>query len=562
MKKPIIPIILILSLNLQAQFTSNVNFKKNLKTITTTLIILLLFTTSIAQKWEQTIGISNFDEESRRVIEHYDKGYIITGSFTGGYNDHHGWIIKTDINGNVLWDKIIGVDPDQVIIEKAVYDEQGNLYIFGLLWGDLDIDYPVIIKLNSCGEQQWCRLLYFEDYEYGAFYDGILLENGDLLGLANMPDEDQYDMIFLFCISPEGEYKWKRSYASKENHPDFEMRLGSRIQFFDDIYIISGYVYSPSPAYPTVTSIRPMFIGIDSLFNEKWVLEFALMDNLKGKAYDCILLNDSLFMGVGTKRFVEGGEIINNSALMFFNKNGIEQGYNIIQNGDISPSINSNFIYDIERVDDSLFITTSAFGENYEGNPWGEFIIDTSGNIFQYESREGTAGSSHIYKTFDNKYVIASSYWYPDLSYDVYLYKVNDSLEQDTVYPGSYTYDSLCPGTIQSGVIDLTGCGIITHTDDIPWLEDYNGQKSKVKITPIPNPVEGGTIKFKIQNNGFHSNTELKCFDVHGELVLRQKLGPSQVESIVHVGSWSPGIYVAVLYIGGSESGFCKFIIK
>ncbi|MFU8845084.1 MAG: hypothetical protein ACNA7V_14880, partial [Bacteroidales bacterium] len=375
-------------------------------------------------------------------------------------------------------------------------------------------------------------------------------------------DEDQYDMIFLFCISPDGEYKWKRTYASKENYPDFEMRLGSRIQFFDDIYIISGYVYSPHPNYPTVTSIRPMFIGIDTLFNEKWVLEFALMDNLKGKAYDCISLNDSILMGVGTKRFVEGGEIINNSILMFFNKNGIEQGYNIIQNGDISPSTNSNFIYDIERLNDSLFITTSAFGENYEGNPWGEFIIDTSGNVLKYESREGTAGSSHIFKTFDSKFVIASSYWYPDLSYDVYLYKVNDSLEQDTVYTATYTYDSLCPGTIQSGVIDLTGCGVITNIEDIPWLEDYNVQKSKVKITPVPNPAKGGIIKFRIENNGLHSKMELKCFNVFGELMLRQKIEPSQHECSALVSNWPPGIYIAVLYAEDNASGYCKFIIE
>jgi len=528
-----------------------------MRSIFIAIIIFQLYITTNSQKWIQYIGEPNQIETSRRVEEHYDKGYLISAQY-----GEHGWLVKTDINGNVKWDIEFGTGTDQVITEKTVYNDQGDIFLFGTLHQSLEPFWPLILKLNSCGELQWCRQLYFEDYEYGQFYDAILLENGDLLAVANMPDEDQYDMIFLFCISPEGEYKWKKSYASKENHPDFEMRLGSRIRFFDDMYIISGYVYSPSPAYPTVTSIRPMFIGIDTLFNEQWVLEFALADNLKGKAYDCIILNDSLLMGVGTKRFVEGGEIINNSALMFFNKNGIEYSYNIIQNGDISPSTNSNFIYDIEQINDSLFIATSAFGENYEGNPWGEFIIDTSGNVIQHETREGTAASSHIYKTFDNKYVIASSYQYPDLSYDVYLYKVNDSLEQDTLYLGSYTYDSLCPGQVQSGVIDLTGCGVVTNMRNIPWLGDNNGQKRKVKIIPVPNPAEGGSIKFKIQNNGFHSNTELKCFDVHGELVLLQKLAPLQVECIVHVGSWSPGIYVAVLYIGGSESGFCKFIIE
>jgi hypothetical protein len=522
---------------------------------------LLISASLVSQKWVHTIGLSNQDEDSRRVIEHYDKGYILTVTTSEGYNDANGWLIKTDINGNALWDKVIGVDPDQVIIEKTVYDDQGNLYIFGLLSGDLESFYPLIIKLNPCGELQWCRLLYFEEYMFGSFYDGILLENGDLLGVANMPDEQQYDMIWLFCISPDGEYKWKQSYASKENYPLFEMRLGSRIQFFDDIYIISGYVYSPHPDYPTVSSIRPMFIGIDTLFNEKFVLQYALVDNLKGKAYDCILLNDSILMGVGTKRFIEGGQQINNSAVMFFNKNGIEQGYHIIENGDISPSINSNFIYDIERINDSLFIATSAFGEDYEGNPWGEFIIDTSGNVLQYESREGTAASSHIFKTFDNKYVIASSYWYPDLSYDVYFYKVNGSLEQDTVYPGNYAYDSLCPNQIQSGVIDLTGCAVITDINDIPWLEDFNKRNNVIEITAYPNPTET-EITIAFENTEHHNNMQLDCYNIYGQKVHTEKIWKGQQQTKLDVCGYSKGLYFAIVKSNGKVAGTGRFVRK
>ncbi len=207
------------------------------------LSLLLVTTASLfAQKWVHSIGQPNQYEASRRVIEHYDKGYLISAQL-----EEHGWLIKTDINGNVLWNKEIGAGSDQIITEKTMYDDQGNLYIFGLLWGDLESFYPLIIKLNPCGELQWCRLLYFEEYMFGSFYDGILLENGDLIGVANMPDEQQYDMIWLFCISPDGGYKWKQSYASKENYPIFEMRLGSRIQFFENIYISVAMSIHPIP---------------------------------------------------------------------------------------------------------------------------------------------------------------------------------------------------------------------------------------------------------------------------------------------------------------------------
>ena len=261
-------------------------------------IFIIVLGTSFSQKWEHIIGEPNNYEASRRVMEHYDNGYLISAQ-----NDQLGWIVKTDINGNVLWNKVFGIDPDQVIIEKTVFDSQGNMYLFGTLHKDIEPFWPLAIKLNACGELQWCKQFYFEENLDGAFYDAIMLDNGDLLAVASMSDEEQNDMIYLFCISPEGDFKWKKSYASKDNYPLFEARLGERIQFFDDIYIISGYVYSPHPNYPTISSIRPMFIGIDTLFNEQWVLEFGLVDNMKGKALTSIPINDSLFMGVGRYRY-------------------------------------------------------------------------------------------------------------------------------------------------------------------------------------------------------------------------------------------------------------------
>ncbi|RLD57386.1 MAG: hypothetical protein DRJ05_09800, partial [Bacteroidetes bacterium] len=110
------------------------------------LIIVTAFIslTSFSQKWEHTIGQPNHYEASRRVIEHYDKGYILSAQF-----GEFGWLVKTDINGNVLWDKVLGNYPAQVITEKTLYDGLGNIYIFGLLLQDLDHEFPVLIKLNA-----------------------------------------------------------------------------------------------------------------------------------------------------------------------------------------------------------------------------------------------------------------------------------------------------------------------------------------------------------------------------------------------------------------------------
>ena len=355
----------------------------------------------------------NQNDYSNGLIEHYDNGYLITG----GYNDFNGWLVKTDINGNVLWDIILVIDPDLVLIAKTIFDDQGNMYVFGTMKKEnLDHEWPLVVKLNACGEKQWCRLLNFTGYEYGFFTDAILLDNGDLLGLASLPNEDQHDMIYLICLSPDGEYKWKQSYASCDNYPDFEAKLGSRIQKFGDKFFIRGYVYSPHPDYPGIVSIRPMFIGIDTLFNEQWVLEFGLVDNMKGKAQSSIQINDSLFMGVGRYRHWN----VHDAWAMLYNKEGEQVGYKVFTPDLFGSEVNQASFYNVERINDSLFLATSGFFHGEDSANWGEIIFDTLGNVYSYQIRENVAGgSTNLIKTFDNKYTIATSYLYSNLTWDV-----------------------------------------------------------------------------------------------------------------------------------------------
>jgi len=533
------------------------------------MIILALISLSWggAQKWEHTIGETYLNEESRRITEHYDKGYIITGTYTteGGYNIK-GWVIKTDINGNVLWNKSIGADPDQVIIEKTLYDEQGNLYISGLLWGDLNMDYPLTLKLNPCGEIEWCKLFGFLEYEYGSFYDAILLDNGDLLALACMPDEEQHDVIFLFCISPDGEYKWKKSFASKDDYPLFEFRLGRRIQFFDDIYIISGYTYAPHPNYPTISSIRPMFIGIDTLFNEKWVLVFGMEENMKGKALTSIPINDSLFMGMGRYRYIDtivGGET-QDAWAMLYNQQGEQTGYTVISKEKLGNEVNESVFYEVERINDSIFISTAGFyiteDDEYK---IGEIVFDTVGNVYNYNLRKKSSTSIFLCKTFDNKFTIASTFFNSNLISDIYFYKINDQLEHDTIYPGNYAYDSLCISLpIQSGVIDVSGCDIITSIEEIPTLEEYNKHKSKIIVNAFPNPSSEGTVTLSFQNTAFFQNMELKCFDVFGKKVHSETIYQFQGESILDIQSWESGVYFVIVYVEEKPSGEYKFVVQ
>lgn len=534
------------------------------KVIWTFVIIFCLIEVS-AQKWEQTIGEPNQNETSQRIIEHYDNGYLVTCDLWGGNNETHGLLIKTDINGNILWGKEVGLDPDIVLINKTTYDADGNLYIFGTLKQGLPNEWPVTIKLNACGEKQWCALSAFIENEDGSFKDGIILDNGDLLGLANMLNEEYTDFLYLICISPDGEFKWKKSYASRTEHPQIVFASGRHIQQFNDTFIISGYAYTPYPGSDSTTQyLRPMFIGIDSLFNEQWVVEFGIADSMLGKAVESIPINDSLFMGVGRYRYTDNTGMTKDAWAMYYNDKGEQRGYTTITKDKLAPEVNESTFYEVERINDSLFIATAGifYGEE-EDYANGEIVFDTSGNVYNYSWRESTNGHPSLIKTFDNKFAIATSYWYPDLSYDVYLYKINDSLEHEAFNPGNLNYDSLCTDLpIQSGIIDLTGCDIVTSIEEIPTLEEYNNRKSKVLISAFPNPTQDGSITLSFDNTEYFEDMELKCFDVFGKEVHAEKLYQYQGESKINISNWQKGIYFVIVYNDGKAVGECKFVVN
>ena len=177
-----------------------------------------------SQKWDNTFGTTNYKEGCADVLECYDKGYLISGWYQqlGG-----NWIIKTDINGNLLWDKIIIHDEYEVgdgAIAQNSSGEFATVRCFNFPNGD---QWPSVIKLDSCGNKLWCRVYIDDEYNSGCMQDVILFDNGDVLALGKLFSLENYnERIFLYYIDKNGTLVWRESYASKEDHPLVLERTG------------------------------------------------------------------------------------------------------------------------------------------------------------------------------------------------------------------------------------------------------------------------------------------------------------------------------------------------
>jgi hypothetical protein len=522
-----------------------------------TFFILManLFVMAQNQDWEIHIGLSNRAEGAKDLIEYYDKGYYLEGLVEVS-QEWNGWNVKTNINGEIIWDKIIEYNPDIMYGWCVVLDDEGNRYVAGDRFSDDDV-WPFVTKFNPCGEPVWCKIIINDQLDEGSVWDIIINENNEIIILSNYISLANEMQIYLECFDQNGEYLWKKPYARQEDHPWIDVPVAFDLMEHNHEYYISGYCYWPFPSDTTHYFLRPLFIGVDSLFNEKWILPFYALDSVFGDAYYSLPLNDSIIMGVGLRRVGNDG----NSLLMYYNTDGENIGFSQITNDQIGMGIISNYMRIAAKINDSLFIAAGFYEPVYSTFYNMDFKTDTSANLYNFQLRPNVTGMPSLIKSSDNNYVVASTIKEPNNDKNLYLYKIDENLEFVPFDTNTYTYDSLCPEPIQSGTIDLSSCLVWTGTEEIPLPEEYYSFIATIPITAYPNPAET-EITLAFQNTDHHSNMQLECFNIYGQKVHSEKIWKGQQQTKLNISNWSNGLYFTVVKSEGKVAGTCKFVVK
>ncbi|MFB6317848.1 hypothetical protein [Saccharicrinis sp. FJH54] len=179
-------------------------------------------------KWEETFG-GNGDETATDVCPSADGGYYIAGFSNStdnrtqtnkGGNDY--WIIKTDITGQLIWQKLLGGGMDDVATSVAKTDDGGCIVAGYSSSADGDAsgnhgknDFW-IIRLNASGELIWQRMiggsLDDEAFAIKQTADGHFIiagssesANGDVTGTTEAKD------FWVIKLDDSGEIIWRNS---------------------------------------------------------------------------------------------------------------------------------------------------------------------------------------------------------------------------------------------------------------------------------------------------------------------------------------------------------------
>ncbi len=493
--------------------------------------ILAYFTFSLcasSQNWPIIIG-DNTDINNATLIEDYDKGYLLSNWIldNNGYSKY-GSILKTDINGSVLWEKTFGNGNYTVYFSSARRTKDNSIIISGSIGkydNEVYLHDPLFLKLNVCGEVEWCTVLHKEGSngnDYGIRI--IQLDSNNYIGMIKYyGSQVQTVRISLVKLDGFGNPVWIQNLAQEDSTVSNEEGYDLLLTTNSNLLVAGQGMRS---------ALRPYFILCNDEGDELW--NFAWENELWSGASDRVVEKDSgIFYASGAGKF-------NNNyfhpALFKFNSNGQGEYYKLL----LGDSIRGGGACPLAIINDTSF----AIGYNWGTDPNPNYgnseisVIDTLGNIIYSRLLiEQVLVPDNIIKTYDGKIVVTGDYYINGNNWDIHFWKMNDQLVDDSLYSRIFTYDSLCPYSIESDTIDLN-CGIFVDINDIP----INGNQFQ-QLSIFPNPSSDYISIEAIPG----TNCEIKILNFLGKTVHKVEL-PDTGKVLCNTMGWNKGIYIVSLF--------------
>ncbi|MCD6542272.1 MAG: hypothetical protein J7K38_02985 [Thermoplasmata archaeon] len=224
------------------------------------------------EEWNKTYG-GRYEDLALCVCQTED-GYILAG-YTLSFSWEHyvpiGWVIKTDKNGNEMWNRTFGKRGIALHFRWVYQSKDGGYFIVGNLarlthpnpneWDITNVDI-CLIKLDGEGNEVWNKTL---DYSEIDWVDGATSTIDGGIVIAGYTEEYSYPVMCIIKVDGDGNVEWKKTF--KEGvHATWGFSVQ---QTMDGGFIVAG----AKEEFDILTSL-PMSYGwlikLDKDMNEEW----------------------------------------------------------------------------------------------------------------------------------------------------------------------------------------------------------------------------------------------------------------------------------------------------
>lgn len=506
------------------------------------IVLMMKTLTCNSQAWQRTYGNPFVAELSVSSYSSYDGGFLL-----GCYlNEGKIWLLKTDKNGNILFDRNLLTSGAEFYISSINQRINGGVLITGAE-EIINDDFPFVINLDACHETIWCKRIE-SNLIWG--YGNRIKENSSgtfilytRYASINFNEESNQ----LWGIDSLGHILWMNQIVPNYEVPFNSSLINDFCLAADGGFLLSGYCYYPDPLNTGWDWLQPLLVKTDSLGNAEWIQPNSLDTNRIGAYYSCIQHHNAYY-AVG-----DWYGVSDTTVAPWFNRYSLDGSLEIetILHGDTL----NNMPVDIDVLNaNKLAMVGKCTHGYYDYIYMGVFTADTLGNLVNSMQNENGAPLEECLVVTGDKKLLCTGYtpidYYSLNECDAFAIKLNANLEYDSIYTQKFTYDSLCPHPIVSDTI-ICNCE--------PFVSVEKAESVTQTLNIYPNPASDYFV-IKCEQEKLAGGA-LRIYDVYGRLSYREELPPGKSQSVINCEYWKPGIYIAK-FQSGTKTKIGKVMVK
>ncbi|HLO90992.1 MAG TPA: T9SS type A sorting domain-containing protein [Lentimicrobium sp.] len=517
-------------------------------------LLFFAFKPASAQEWIKYYG------EGQNAVCHHITNTYDNGNVIGGMIDNYVflWIVKTDVNGNILWNKKIGNGINTCSIRNIEQTDDGGYILCGSTKLINSTNDAYTIKLNPCAEIEWCKVLDTPDnYDMGIKVKPT--QQGDFVLMGAYFATNPISNTSLFKFNSQGDVIWHQFYPLDSI---FYQDEPEDLLIDDSGYLILTDRYFPDPDTTSPPILRHHFTKTDTAGFVAWDLIYGVNEFYYGDPFSLQISS--------TGDYYEAGMHLhpNMTASPAFIK--ISQSGLPLYDADIMSDSYWGGLSSIDLLEDSLLVMVGGYYLDPNVRFHAFFKSDTLGNLLKIKNIPvASAGYWDVCKSSDNKFTAVGNDFINN-SWRIIAVKVNSDLEYDSLYTQPFSYDSLCPHPIVSETINPTCDNVIVKIDE-PFKEPSTTQL-RVFPNPSDNLVTVELPKYLVVNSKGNSGATtihhqwskatLQLIDLQGKIQMQQEVSQSTGSLQIVVSYLAAGMYQFRLLYQGKLVAGSKVMVK
>ncbi len=364
--------------------------------------------------------------------------------------------------------------------------------------------------------------------------------------------EPWVESICLAKLSSSGELIWKHCYTSSDtsqrNETTYDIILTP-----DHGFLVTGFCDYEDPTFPNKWWLHPYYLKLDSLGNFEWeTVEYKNSELEGGIGWTTTVSPDSLYYYASISHHHHETGLRSCSFVKLDLQGNVVNVYDVITGYKFGKLTYAQFM------NDSTLAAEAGWG-NVEDSVWTtSIVIDTAGNLLNSRILFYDMYTSILDVTNDDKLLYASN-TFQNNQFTAHLTKLNQQLEDDTLYSKPIVYDSLCPYQIVSDTIVQDDCELI-----VGIIEDENTRgREGERMVIWPNPA-GNKISIKVSGQRSTVGSQfIEVRDIYGRAISSSPFHPfpTSKEITLDVSGYPPGLYIITLTGDRQETLSGKFVI-